>query len=192
MWFKTGFERIRIATLVGGVLVGGSGAAWAQQKTYEGDVASVDVKDMTYTVRGTRRGEDVEMAFHVGPGSQLFIGGERRLLGEIVKGDHVVVTYGTMAGRHNAERTERIKTVVREQTFAGDVIAVDTAARTFTVKNSTHGQAQEMRFHVGRGAELYIGGERVLLDQIVKGDTVTVAYETVATEHHLRHVKKNG
>jgi len=192
MRVNTGFERVRIATLVAGMLVGLSGAAWAQPRTYEGDVVSVDVKDMTYTVKGTRRGEDAEMAFHVGPGSQLFIGGERRLLGEIVKGDHVVVTYGTTAGRHSAERIERIKTVIRERTFAGDVIDVNTTARTFIVKNVAHGKVQEMQFHVGRGAELYIGGERVLLDQIAKGDSVTVGYETVATVHHLRHVKKNG
>jgi hypothetical protein len=39
------------------------------------------------------------------------------------------------------------------------------------------------------GAERSVGGERVLLDRIAKGDTVTVADETVASVHHMRHMK---
>lgn len=188
----TGINRVRVAALCTGVLLGISGAAFAQGKTYEGDIVAVDTKAMTYTVKGTKAGENVEMAFHVDPGSQMFINGERRLLGEMVKGDHVVVTYSAMGASNTVVQVDRIHTRTRELSFTGDVIDVDNPAHTFTVKAIVDGKAQEMKFHVNPGAQLLIGGQRVLLEQIQKGDNVTVGYESISQVNHVRHVKRAG
>lgn len=189
MWTIAGIHRIGVAALCTGMLLGLSGAAFAQAKTYEGDVVAIDTKAMTYTVKGTKPGENVEMAFHVDPSSQMFISGERRLLGEMVKGDHVVVTYGAMAKPYVVVTVDRIRTGRRELSFTGEVIAVNDPARTFTVRSMVDGKVQEMQFHANPSAQLFIGGDRVLFEQLHKGDSVTVGYESVGLVHHLRHLK---
>lgn len=192
MWALTAARRVRVAVMCAALLLGISALAKAQQLTYEGDVVAVDTKAVTFTVKGSKPGEMTEMAFHVGSGSQIFIEGERRLLGELVKGDHVVVTYGTSGAKHTVQRAERIRTASREMTFAGTVIAVDGKAQTFTVKETARGKVEEMKFHVNPASRLYIGGEDVLLRQIRKGDTVTVAYESAGANPHLKHLKKSA
>lgn len=186
----SGIHRVRVAALCTGVWFGISGAAFAQSKTYEGDVVAVNATAMTYTVKGTTPGEQVEMAFHVDPSSQMFIGGERKLLGEMVKGDHVIVTYGAKDAPYVVVQVDRIHTRTRELSFTGGVIDVNDTARTFTVKSVVDGKAQEMKFHVNPGAQLFVGGQRILLEQIRKGDVVTVGYESILQVHHVRHVKK--
>ncbi|MGE0462909.1 MAG: hypothetical protein AB7Q16_16220 [Vicinamibacterales bacterium] len=191
MWPIAGVNRVRVAVLLMAVLFGAGLPAFAQQKnTYEGDIVGVDAKAMTFTVKGTKAGATADMAFKVDPGSQLFIDGQRRLLGELEKGDHVVVTYSTSGATHTAQRTDRMKTAVRELTFTGNVIAVDTGAHTFTVRKSGGGTVEEMMFHASPGTRLYISGEPILLAQLQKGDEVTVAYESVGTVHHVKHVKR--
>ena len=44
----SGIHRVRVAALCTGVLFGISGAAFAQSKTYEGDVVAVNATAMTY------------------------------------------------------------------------------------------------------------------------------------------------
>lgn len=171
----SGINRVRVAALCTGVLLGISGAAFAQAKTYEGDVVAVNATVMTYTVKGTTPGEQVEMAFHVDPSSRMFIGGERKLLGEMVKGDHVIVTYGAKEAPYTVVTVDRIHTRTRELSFTGNVIDVND---------------QEMKFHVNPGAQLFIGGQPILLEQIRKGDVVTVGYESISQVHYVRHVKK--
>ena len=58
------------------------------------------------------------------------------------------------------------------------------------MKSVVDGKAQEMKFHVNPGAQLFVGGQRILLEQIRKGDVVTVGYESILQVHHVRHVKK--
>lgn len=192
MFAQTQTRRSWLVGIAAAILLSAGSLALAQQSTYEGDIVAVDTTAHTFTVKSSKPGEVAEMAFHVGVGSQIAIGGEPRLLGELVKGDHVVVTYGTASGKHTVHRAERVKTASKELTFTGSVIAVDEQARTFTVKNTTAGKVAEMRFHVSPSARLYIGGEEVLLQQLRKGETVTVAYESIGSAHHVKHVKKSA
>ena len=180
---------LRVAAFCTSILLGASGVALAQVETYEGDVVAVDTSAMTYTVKGTRPGEQVEMAFAFNPASRLMIDGEPRLLGEIVKGDHVVVRYDTIARPLTVLTVDRIHTRSRESTFVGRVIAVNPAAHTFVVEKTASGEPREMAFHVSVGAQLFVGGERVLFEHLKKDDAVTVAYESIEQVHHVRHLK---
>lgn len=182
--------RVRVAALLAVTALGVSGSAFAQKHSYSGDVITVDVKAQTFTVKATKSGEAPEMAFKALPGSQFFVEGERRLLGELEKGDSVVVSYGTAGKPFTAERADRVKTAIPEMMFTGDVVAIDNKAETFTVKRSAGGKVQEMMFHVSPAAHLYVGGEPVLLGQLQKGDAVTVGYETTGTVHQVKQVKK--
>ncbi|MDH4065215.1 MAG: hypothetical protein OEW19_12510 [Acidobacteriota bacterium] len=192
MWSVTGIKLVRVAAVFTTVLLTSGNAAFAQTKTYEGDIIKVDRNAMTFTVKGTTPGETMEMAFKVDRDSQLVIDGERRLLGELETGDHVIVGYGTSGATHIAKRAERVRTAAPEMTFSGNVVAVDTKAHTFTVKNDAGGKVQEMMFHVSSGERLYIGGEPVLLGQLQKGDSVTVGYESMNEMHRAKHVKKSA
>jgi hypothetical protein len=186
-------KRARIAAACAALLLGVGVSAFAQERTYEGDIVALDGKANTFTVKATKPGEVMEMAFHVGTSAAIAVEGERPLFGELVKGDHVVVTYVTAGGTHTVHHAERIRSSARELTFAGNVIGVNAKAQTFTVKKTAGGKVEEMQFHVNPGARLYLGGEDVLLTQLRPGDSVTVAYEsTDPTTHYAKHVKKRA
>ncbi len=166
-----------------------AGLAAAQEKRYDGEIVAVDTKDYTFTVKGTEKGEPAEMKFHVDAASQIFVEGERKIFAELEKGDRVAVTYGTTNGAPMVRRAERHHTAVAEMSFAGQVIEVDTNSHTFTVKRTAGAKVEEMKFHVSPASRLYIGAEHLaLVQQIKKGDEVTVHYETVGAQHDVKHV----
>lgn len=168
-----------------------AGVAAAQEKRYDGEIVAVDTKEYTFTVKAAQKGEPAEMKFHVGAASEIVVDGERKIFAELEKGDRVTVTYGTTNSKHMARRAERHHTAVAEMSFAGQVIEVDTNSHTFTVKRTAAGKVEEMKFHVSPASRLYIGAERLaLVQQIKKGDEVTVHYETVGAQHDVKHVGK--
>ena len=181
----------RVAAFGAAVVLGLSVSAMAQQK-YDGVIVAVDGKANTFTVKSSKKGEQAEMAFHVDQASRILVDGEQRLLGELVKGDDVEVTYGTMGGTHTVQHANRVKSASAEMTFSGDVVAIDNKAQTFTVRKMTNGKVEEMEFHVTPDARLYLGGEEAVLWEFQKGDPVTVAYESGAAPHLAKHVKKNS
>lgn len=191
MWTMTTFRSARTAVLCGALVLGGGAAAVAQQHTYEGDVIAVDGKANTFTVKGSKPGEAVEMRFHVRPESQIYVDGERKLVGELSKGDHVDVTYGTSGKTHTVSRAERVRTAVRELTLMGNVTEIDIKGRTFKVKQAGPGEAAVMTFHMDRAGRLYLGsGEEVMWKELHDGDGVVVTYETVGSMHHVKHMMK--
>lgn len=192
MWSMATARRGRMAAVCAAVVLGVSVAAWAQQLTYEGDVIGVDSNARTFTVKGSKPGEVLEMKFHVASTSAIVMEGRPSLFGELIKGDHVTVSYGSVGATHTVHRAERIRSVSREMTFAGDVIAVDVKAQTFTVKNATGRKVEEMTFHVNPTARLYIGGEGVLLAQVHTGDIVTVVYDSTGPSPYAKHVRKGA
>ena len=54
------------------------------------------------------------------------------------------------------------------------------------------GKPQEMAFHVSAGSQLFVGGERILFENLRKDESVTVAYESIEKVHHVRHVKRTA
>ena len=187
-------QRRGLAAVCAVVLLGMGASAWAQERTYEGDIITVDGKANTFTVKASKPGEVMEMAFHSGPKSEVFIDGSRVLFAELVKGDHVTVTFESTGSTHTVRRAERLRTASKEMTFAGTVSGVDLKAQTFMVKKTAKGESVDMQFHFRPGTKLYIGGEEdSLLAQLRPGETVTVTYEPVnATTHHVKHVKKSA
>lgn len=177
-------------SVVGGVsLFILTGLAMAQEKRYEGEIVAVDVKEHTFTVKGTATGEPAEMKFHVGKDSEVVVEGERKLFAELERGDRVAVTYGTADGLHTVKRAERHHTAVAEMSFTGQVTEVDAKSQTFTVKRIAGGQSAEMKFHVSPTTRLYVGAEQLaVLQQLKTGDEVTVSYETAGEQHHVKHV----
>ena len=135
-----------IAAVFTMVLLGIGTAAWAQERTYEGDIVALDGKANTFTVRGTKPGEVMEMAFHAGPKSEMVVDGERVVFGELVKGDHVMVSYEPEGTIHTVRRVERRRSASQEMTFAGNVIGVDVKAQTFTVKKRPPAADRECNF----------------------------------------------
>jgi hypothetical protein len=190
MWSMATGKAQRCAAIFAAVMLGVSASALAQQKTYEGEIIALDRKADTFTVKGSESGEVMEMAFHVAPTSVFIIDGEPLVFGEVLKGDHVVVTYGSSGAIHTASRVARVRAGSRETTFSGNVIGVDSTNGTFTVRNTTDGKAREMEFHVSPSARLYISGDEVLLSQLRKGDAVTVAYDSADMTRQARHLKK--
>ncbi len=191
MWSIVTTKRARMAAACATLLLGVSVSAFAQEKTYEGDIVALDGKADTFTVKASKPGEVLEMEFHAGKNSELIIDAERRLFGELVKGDHVVVSYGTTGATHTVRRAERTRSASKELAFTGNVIAVDTKAHTFTVKTTAGGKIEEMQFHVSPATRLYLGGEDTFLAQMRPGESVTVAYESPdATTHFAKHLKK--
>lgn len=166
------------------------GVALAQMK-YQGEVVSVDEKAHTFTVRATAKGESPEeMKFHADKDSQVYVDGERKLFAELIKGDHVTVSYGTSGQTHMAKKVER-HSGTAEKTFSGEVIEVDPKAETFTVRAMVAGKAEERKFHASHESRFYVGAEQLtLVSQLQKGDWVDVHYETVGGEHHVKHVSK--
>jgi ribosomal protein L19 len=193
MWIAQRRSRGMVAA-VAMLLLSAGASAWAQERTYEGDIVAIDGKANTFTVKASKPGEVLEMAFHTGPKSEVFIDGNRVLFAELVKGDRVTVSYETAGATPTAHRTERQRTASKELTFVGGVSGIDLKAQTFTVKNTARGETVEMRFHFNPASRLYIGGEEAhMLAQLRSGETVTVTYESVdATTHNVKHVKKSA
>jgi hypothetical protein len=145
-------------------------------------------------VKASKPGEVLEMAFHAGPRSEVFIEGSRVLFGELVKGDHVTVSYETAGSTHTVRGAERQRSASKELTFAGNVSGIDLKTQTFSVKSTAKGENVEMRFHFNPATRLYIGGdEDRLLAQLRPGETVTVTSESAdAATHNIKHVRKNA
>ncbi len=184
-------HRIMSVVSLGALLTLSAGIAAAQEKKYEGEIVTVDTKDYTFTVKGTAKGEVAEMKFHVGRESEVVVDGERKIFAELGKGDQVTVEYGTSDGKHTVKRAERHKTAAKEMALTGQVIAVDAAAHTFTVKRSQGGPVEEMKFHVNPTTRIYIGTDHLeLLKQLQKGDDVTVHYINESGNQMVRHVSK--
>jgi hypothetical protein len=184
-------KRERVAAVCAALLLGASVSAFAQETTYEGDIVALDGKADTFTVKASKPGEVLEMEFDAGKNSEIVIDAERRLFGELVKGDHVVVTYGTVGATHTVRRAERTRSASKELTFTGTVMGVDVKAQTFTVRTTAGGKVEEMAFHVSPATRLYLGGEDTFLVQLRPGESVTVAYESPdATTHFAKHLKK--
>ena len=69
----------------------------------------------------------------------------------------------------------------KEQTYEGDVVAIDGQANTFTVKATKTGEAAEMAFHFNPHGTVYLDGSRVLFADLERGDHGTVAYGKAGT-----------
>ena len=182
----------RLSVAFAALLLGLAVPVFAQQMKYEGDIVALDGKANTFTVKGSKPGEVTEMAFRVSPESLMLIEGEPGLFGELVKGDHVVVTYQSTGDVHTVNRAERTRSAARELSFTGSIMGVDAKAQMFTVKSTTGGHVQEMEFHVNPAARLYIGSEQVLLSQLRPGETVTVEYEANDSGHFAKRLKKTA
>jgi hypothetical protein len=78
-------------------------------KTFDGEIVAVDVRDNTFTVRKTVNDKVEEMEFHVDLGSKIMIDGKRTLIGELERGEPVTVTYETVNGMHKAKEIKRHK-----------------------------------------------------------------------------------
>lgn len=186
----------RLALVIACFMAAVSVAAGAQEKRYQGNITAVDTKTHTFTVKGTEKGETAEMKFHVDKTSAISIDGERKIFGELAKGDHVEVTYGSSGTTHTVMHVDRHMTAMqgsakREMPFDGEIIDVDTTAHTFTAKRTLGGKVEEMMFHVKPGTRIYVGGEQMsLVQQLRKGDEVTVHYETASGEHLVKAVGK--
>ena len=115
MWSMATARRGRMAAVCAAVVLGVSVAAWAQQLTYEGDVIGVDSNARTFTVKGSKPGEVLEMKFHVASTSAIVMEGRPSLFGELVKGDHVTVSYGSVGATHTVRRAERIRSAPRDK-----------------------------------------------------------------------------
>ena len=185
----------RMVVVLTMLLLGAGASARAQERTYEGDVVAVDGKANTFTVKASKPGQQpLEMAFHVSPRSELLIGGQRVVFAELVKGDHVTVTYESTGDTHTVRHADRHRTVGTEMSFTGDVTTVDLKAQTFTVKSTSGGTTSEMQFHFRPGTRLYLGGDQgALLAQLRPGEKVTVTYETTGpSTRDVKHVKKSA
>ena len=101
-------EKLRswgMAAVFAVLLLGSGASAWAEERTYEGDIIAVDGKANTFTVKASKPGEVLEMAFHAGPKSEMFIDGNRVLFAELVKGDYVTVSYEVAGATHTVRPT---------------------------------------------------------------------------------------
>ena len=65
----------------------------AKDMTFEGKIESVDNTGHSFVVRNDGSGKVSEMRFHVGTESKVMIHGQRELLSQLEKGEHVTVTY---------------------------------------------------------------------------------------------------
>ncbi|HSF18016.1 MAG TPA: hypothetical protein VLK65_20935 [Vicinamibacteria bacterium] len=143
-------------------------------------------------MKGTEKGETAMMNFHVDKTSAITINGEAKLFAELAKGDHVRIAYGSSGSTHTAKSVDRRKTGAKEMVFDGEVVGVDATARTFTVKRSVGGKVEEMKFHVQPTTRIYVGAEQeFLVEQLRKGDEVSVRYESASGEHLARVVGKS-
>ena len=68
--------------------------------TFSGKIMMVDPKLKIFIVKGTGNNE---MTFHVQKATEILIGGEPRLLGELRKGEDVTVTYAMSGDMHVAK-----------------------------------------------------------------------------------------
>ena len=105
---RTAMRRWGGATAVACALVlGVSQTARAEVRTYEGDVIAVDVPGRSFTVRGTSKGEVLEMQFRIGTPNDVIIYGETAVLAELAKGDHLVVSYDSAGAPGTVQRAAR-------------------------------------------------------------------------------------
>lgn len=185
-----GFRMKAVAAMFSLTLVGAAGAALAEERTFEGEIVSLDGHANIFTAKAIKPGEPVEMAFHVGRKTEVDVEGSPTLFAELVKGDRVFVTYEVAGSTNAVRRTSRQKTMAKEVTLTGAVTAVDLKKQMLTVKSETNGE--ELKLHVDPATRLYVGGEETeLLFGFHPGDKVTVTYETTnPAKPTIKHVKK--
>jgi hypothetical protein len=105
--------------LLASVALLASAPAWAREgkshqdsrseRTYVGEVVSVDVSAREFVVRNTEKGEPGEMTFHVSKDSPVFIDGRLEPVAALEKGEPVTVTYETADGASVATHIHRHK-----------------------------------------------------------------------------------
>jgi len=74
----------------------------------------------------------------------------------------------------------------KEQSYEGDIVAIDGKANTFTVKATKPGEAAEMVFHFNPHGTVYLDGSRVFFAELERGDHVAVAYGKAGTADTVR------
>jgi hypothetical protein len=75
------------------------------EHTFSGKIVMIDPKLKIFVVKGTDKNE---MTFHVRKATEIVIGGEPKLLGELHKGEDVTVTYATAGDLHVAKNAKVI------------------------------------------------------------------------------------
>ena len=61
----------------------------------------------------------------------------------------------------------------------GEVVSVDTAAKTITIKETAKGkEAKEITFTIAENAKVMIHGKPGTIEELKAGDSITVKYET--------------
>ncbi len=64
------------------------------------------------------------------------------------------------------------------RTYEGDVIAVDLAGRSFTLRGTSKGDVLERKFRIGSPSDVVIDGDTAVLAEFAKGDHLVVSYES--------------
>lgn len=73
------------------------------EHTFSGKIVMVDPRLQIFIVKGSNNNE---MTFHVRKGTQILIGNEPKLLGELQKGEDVTVLYGMSEHLHIAKNAK--------------------------------------------------------------------------------------
>jgi hypothetical protein len=103
-----------LVAALGLLLAGPAGAsgskakkATPQERTFVGDIASVDAPAKVFTVKSTEPGKPGEMTFHVAHPTSITIDDVLTPVAALRKGDHVTVTYDSSGGAPVAKHLRR-------------------------------------------------------------------------------------
>jgi len=102
----------------------------------------------------------------------------------------LVASLGLLLAGPAGAAEAKAKAKQKEMTFEGDVVSVDVPAQEFTVKSTAKGAVNEMTFHVSRPTSVKVDGEIALLSEL-RGEHVTVTYETIGSTHHAKHLHRH-
>jgi hypothetical protein len=102
-----------------------------------------------------------------------------------------VLAVGMAAAQTSYSQTA--KPSQKELTFTGRVESVDMKNHTFLVRNDENkNKVEEMKFQFpSAGVPLRVGTENKPIDELMKGDWVTVTYKTENAMHTATSVQKN-
>ena len=80
-----------------------------REMTFTGTISATDPKAQTFTVKSSKKGEAVEMVFHVDPATRLYVGGEEAyLVAQLHRGEIVTVNYETTSPTiHNVKHLRK-------------------------------------------------------------------------------------
>jgi hypothetical protein len=96
-----------------------------------------------------------------------------------------------LAGQAGAAEAKAKKAAQKEMTFVGDIASVNAPANEFTVKGTEKGGVSEMTFHVGRPLSISIDDQMTPLNELKKGERVTVTYETSGSTPLAKHLHRH-